>query len=143
MPEELIAQIKVVAKARQYSKEMADKRAAMYNAFMGENSDFFANVTTAASVVTEAEGILRELTLKAYADTGNKAPAPGVGIREVTKLEYDEKVAFTYAKEHLLFLQLNKTAFEKFAKDEEPDFVTIIKEPQATIATDLTALEEK
>ncbi len=140
MIEQLQEQIKVVAEARQHLQLLVDQKRSMYDAFIELNSDFFGLVTTAASIVNDTEDELRGLTLKAYAETGNKAPAVGVGIREVTKLDYDPKVALTYAKEHLLFLQLNKKAFEKFAKDEEPDFVVISQQPQATIATNL---EEK
>ena len=143
--EELLAQIKVVAQARRISQEMADKRQALYDEFISQHTEFFADVATAKSRVEVIEAQLRKLTLQAYAETGNKAPAKGVGIREVTKLEYDTKVAFDWAKAHKMALKLDTTAFEKIVKADTPEFVKVTTEPQATIATDLDAIlkEEK
>jgi len=135
---ELLDQIKVVAEARADSQKLSDRRKSMYDDFISQHTDFFADVASAASKVAEEEDKLRELTIKAYQETGNKAPAPGVGIREVTKLEYDPKEALRWAQEHKMALQLNKTAFEKLAKTDTPEFVTVSTEPQATIATDLS-----
>ena len=89
-----------------------------------------------------AEIKLRELTLKAYAETGNKSPAAGVGIREITILNYDSKIAFDWAKAHKMALKLDTEAFKKIAKADPPDFVKITTEPQATIATDLSKVLE-
>ena len=138
---ELGEQINVVVEARRKSQEMADKKRSMYDVFIDLNTDFFAEVATAASMVSEAEDKLRELTLKAYAETGNKAPAPGIGIRERTILTYDGKVAFDWAKAHKMALKLDTNAFEKIAKADPPDFVKITTEPQATIATELEKVE--
>jgi len=86
----------------------------------------------------EAEAKLREMTLAAWAKTGNKKPAPGVGIQQATQLVYEKGQAFTWAKEHGLALALDRASFENLAKADPPDFVKVIKEPRATIATDLT-----
>ncbi len=137
MIEQLKEQIKAVQELRVASKNISEALSEKRDQFTLEWKNLIDSDSNAKAAVAEEETKLRELTLQAYAETGNKAPADGVGIREVTKLDYDEKGALTYAKEHLLFLQLNKKAFEKFAKDEEPDFVTITQEPQATIATNL------
>jgi len=135
---ELIEQIKVVAEARvRAERALIDKLAAL-EVWEMENKALLEGAQEAHSQVAEAEANLRELTIKAYQETGNKAPAPGVGIREVTKLEYDPKNALMWAVEHRLALQLNKTAFEKIAKTDTPEFVTVHTEPQATIATDLS-----
>ncbi|KKN74746.1 hypothetical protein LCGC14_0387880 [marine sediment metagenome] len=140
MVEELLAQIKVVAGARKKAKELADKRQALYDEFTTLHCDFFADVATAKSKVALDEEKLRELALQAYAETGEKAPAPGVGIRELTKLEYDAGVAFDWAKAHKMALKLDTTAFEKIVKADTPEFVKVTTEPQATIATDLDAI---
>jgi len=137
MIEQLKEQIKVVAEARRDSQEMADKRKSLYDEFQTTHCEFLGDVVVAATVVSEAEDKLRELTLQAYAETGNKAPAPGVGIRERTILTYDNKVAFDWAKAHKMALKLDTSAFEKIAKASPPDFVKITTEPQATIATNL------
>ena len=137
MIEQLQEQIKMVAEAREHLRLLTDQKKSMYDAFIELNSDFFGLVTRAAGIVNETEDELRGLTLKAYAETGNKTPADGVGIREVTKLDYDTKTAFNWAIEHSMALNLDKRGFEKIAKVSPPDFVTITKEPQATISQNL------
>ncbi len=138
---QLRTQINAVVDARGKSQELADKKKTLYDAFQSEHSEFFGEVATVATEVSEAEEKLRELTLRAYAETGNKAPEVGVGIREVTVLTYDGKVAFDWAKSHKLALKLDTEAFKKIAKADPPDFVKITTEPQATIATELNKVE--
>lgn len=76
-------------------------------------------------------------------DPSSKEIIPGINIRETTKIDYDPTIAKSYAMKHLMFLKLDEKAFEKYAKDQketdaELDFVTILKQPSATIATDLS-----
>ena len=134
----LIEQIKVVAEAREQAEELEAKRKALYDEFLLGHVEFFSDVIKAKTRVEVNEEELRKLTLQAYAETGDKAPAPGVGIREVAILEYDKKVAFDWAKAHKMALKLDTRAFEKIVKADTPDFVTVASEPQATIATDLS-----
>ncbi len=85
----------------------------------------------------ESEQLLRELTLQAYAETGDKHPAKGVDIREITTYSYDEAEALKWAIEHKMALKLDETKFKNHVKADPPDFVTVTQEPQATIATNL------
>ena len=145
MIEQLKEQIKVVAEARKdkayYDEAIRELKVVWEN----HNKRILGEAATNREVMESAEAKLRELTLEVYAETGNKTPADGVGIREVTKLEYDTKTAYNWAIEHSMALNLDKRGFEKIAKVSPPDFVTITKEPQATIATNLDEirLEEK
>ena len=86
---------------------------------------------------TLAEAALKAATIIAYKETGNKAPAPGVGIREVTVLDYVPTEALDWAIKHSLALSLDKKAFETIAKGGQVPFVTLRVEPQAIIAQDL------
>ena len=142
---ELEEQIKLVAEARQEAEEASKRTNEAYQKWLAAHDQLLANEKYAKTSCQEAEGELRELTLKAYAETGDKAPAVGVGIREVTKLDYDVTKAFDWALEHRIALQLNKSAFDKLAKtapETRPSFVKITTEPQATIATELQVKEE-
>ena len=103
----------------------------------------FTLTANAVKNLEQAEAKLREITLAAYAETGNKTPAPGVGIREAAKLVYDERDALGWAKEHHLALQLDRKAFEKIAKADKLDCVEYLTEIVATIATDLSPYLEK
>lgn len=87
--------------------------------------------------VAKAEAALREATLIAYKETGNKAPAPGVAVRKITVLDYAPSEALAWAVKHSLALTLDKKAFETIAKHGRVPFVRIGLEPQATITTDL------
>ena len=69
--------------------------------------------------------------------TQNKQVAPGIVIRVLTKLQYDATEALKWAKHHDVALMLDRTLFEKIAKVTPPEFVEIVVEHQATIATDL------
>ena len=134
---ELEDQVKVVAEARVISLELKDQRNMLQELWDKEHQELLDTLTQAGADVAVEETKLRELTLQAYAETGDKAPAPGVGIRERTVLTYDGKVAFDWAKSHKMALQLDKKAFEKIAKADTPDFVKITTEATATIATNL------
>lgn len=142
MLEQLQEQIKVVARARQRVEVLVATKSDRMARWEEDNKDLLDANADATKYVAEMETLLRELTLQAYAETGNKAPAVGVGIREVTVLTYDGKVAFDWAKAHKMALQLDKKAFEKIAKADPPDFVKITTEPQATIATELEVNNE-
>ena len=137
MTEQLLKQIWVVARARQRAQVAYEAKNVAKAEWEERNKALLDEATIAAQETSEEEALLRELTLQAYRETGNKAPAIGVGIREVTKLEYDIKVAFNWAVEHTMALKLDTPAFEKIAKVSPPNFVKIFQEPQATIAAQL------
>lgn len=92
----------------------------------------------------ELREIVSNLTIQAFQETGNKKPAPGVGIRVYKSLKYNPDAALAWAKANNLdaAIQLNKSNFEKYAKgvaDVMPlDFVEYLEEPKATISSDLS-----
>jgi len=136
--EQLKEQIKVVALVRKASDEADLEKDKAYAEWVEAHTDLINAARVRREVVVAEETKLRELTLQAYAETGNKEPAPGVGIREITKLDYDQKVAYLWGLDHRMALKLDTTAFEKIAKVSPLDFVTIIGEARATIASDLS-----
>ncbi|KKK49883.1 hypothetical protein LCGC14_3130580 [marine sediment metagenome] len=139
--EELKEQIQVVIEARHEATVAKEAVKMAQEKWEEENDLIIAEAFNANRLVIEEEGRLRELTLQSYAETGEKAVAPGVGIRETTKLEYDTKTAFDWAVGHTMALKLDTSAFEKIVKADPPDFVKITTEPQATIATELNKVE--
>jgi len=104
-----------------------------------EHADLLQRVKVEAEILATREAQLREHGLSLYTKTGDKAPCPGVGIRSMTRLQYDAADALKWAKHHDVALALDKSTFEKIARVTPPEFVEIIVEPQATIATDLVA----
>jgi len=138
MMTELQGQIKAVAEARQLAQEASEAKNKALQEWQEQNKPLIEDALSKGQCVFEAEIKLRELTLQAYAETGNKTPAIGVGIRELTKLEYDPKEALKWAVQHQIALSLDKKSFEGFAKATPLEFVRVSTEPQATIATDLS-----
>lgn len=137
MFEEIKEQIKVVVEARQKAAKAHLAKDTAYQQWQDEHQDLIEAAMLARSKLDEEENLLRELTLNAFNQTGDKTLIPGVGIRIMTKLEYYPRVAFKWAVEHNMALSLDTRAFEKIAKASPPDFVTINQVPQATIATEL------
>lgn len=87
----------------------------------------------------KAEAEIRRQALTAYRETGDKAPHPAIKIKDFTVLDYNDGEALDYARVYIpRAVKLVKRKFEQAAKVLEPDFVTITKEPRATIARDLS-----
>ncbi len=145
MPEKkLREQINAVVEARGKVQVATVERTASYQNWLDSAQFLIATEGNAKTICQEAEAKLRELALQSYAETGEKSVAPGVGIREVTKLDYDSKVALTWGIEHHgIALKLDTKAFENVVKATPSivDFVTVTQEPQATIATELNKVE--
>jgi len=141
MLEQLKDQILVVVEARDDANLATSIREVSYQKWVKANEGLLNTESLAKLDRDTAEAKLRELTLQAYAETGDKAPMVGVGIREVTKLDYDKTVAFKWATEHVMALKLDTTAFEKIVKASPLDFVFQYLEPQATIATQLEVVD--
>lgn len=130
-------QIKIVAEARQVKANLDEQKKELYAQWEEATKPLLEQIASQSEKVTEAENKLRYMTIEEYKTTGNKAPAVGVGIRILTKLEYEPKDALKWAMEHQVALSLDKSSFEKFAKATPLDFVQVREEPQATIATNL------
>jgi hypothetical protein len=85
-------------------------------------------------VVRQAEEALRRLAVEVYQSTRNKEIAPGVRVREMTRLTYDPQDALTWAIEHRLALALDVKTFEQLARVTALPFVTYWVEPQTTLS---------
>ena len=143
MSEALKAQIIAVAAARNLAHSHLQSRAEATAKFAADNALLITLTANAVKNLEQEETTLRQMTLAAYAQTGNKTPSPGVSVRETVQLLYEERDALGWAKEHNLALQLDRKAFEKIAKADTLDCVKYLTVPQATIATDLTPYLEK
>ena len=87
---------------------------------------------------SEIEDAVQAEALAVFAETGSKKPAPGVGIRVMTRKVYSEKNAIVWCRTYApvcIKEALDKRAFEALSPE---DIVTIQEEPTATIAKDLS-----
>ena len=98
-----------------------------------------AALSDVSAEIAEADQLLRGLALDVFNATDNKHPHPAVTVKMFIVLRYDPDKALDFARDHLpKALKLDKRTFERAAKAIEPDFVTIAKEPKATIDKDLS-----
>uniref|UniRef100_A0A6M3LAG7 Uncharacterized protein n=1 Tax=viral metagenome TaxID=1070528 RepID=A0A6M3LAG7_9ZZZZ len=131
-------QIRIVAGMRDIAQRAKDVVNEARASWEEKHINWFDTARDTANAVNEAENLLRELTIKAYQDTGNKAPALGVSVKLFQTLDYDPKDALKWAMSHQIALSLDRKSFEGFAKATPLDFVTVKEEPRAQIATDLS-----
>jgi hypothetical protein len=105
-------------------------------------SGVYAELADAKERAGKAEDFLRSLAEAVYAeDPSNVEPAPGVTVKPVVFLRYDEQKAFEWAKRTGLALTFDKAAFEKIVSASPSsfvDFVGLASKPKASIAKDLT-----
>jgi hypothetical protein len=134
----LTEQIKLVAELRKKHTEMVEKKKQMYDEFISQHVEYFGDVVTAETKMKEAETKLREMTIEAYNETGDKQPAYGVGVKVIKILDYDIKEAYEWAIRHNMATILDVKNFEKVAKASPLEFVTYGEKLTATIATDLS-----
>lgn len=137
MVDQLKEQIAVVADARRWAQEASEAKTTARIEWEDNNRELFDTATATAQLVSDTEAKLRELTLQAYEQTGNKAPAQGVSVKIFEVLNYDADKAKEWALSHGLALKLDVPIFEKVAKAENLSFVSITAEPRAQIARTL------
>lgn len=99
--------------------------------------------------LSELEASIREAAIADYKVTGNKKPWDGVGIKEMTKYDYELAGAIKWAKENapmVVFETVDKKKFEKILSVTDPktlpEYIRVYKEPTATIASDLSMYME-
>lgn len=130
----------LIAKVRDYRQDVErfkEHWQALCRLLEEEHKGLLGDLQAATNTLREAEESLRQAILAEYQETGNKQPAPGCGVRILTKLDYDEDEATGWALEHRICLNLDKKTFERVAKAQALPFVTVTEEPQPTISTDL------
>ena len=123
-------------------------RETRYEEWQAANIDLFNTITGAEALLAAADKELRDAAVAQYqADPlHQKKIIPGVEIKEMTRLSYDDAKALEWAKEHGVALKLDAKVFEKVANAERLAWITVTDVPTCTVATDLSklvALEEK
>jgi hypothetical protein len=113
-------------------------------AWLEENAELIMKRSAIDDQIKTEEVFIRKFAVDTYVNTGNKKPAPGLQIKIVERLEYPEEEAVRWAIENNApgVLKIAKVKFDKAMKGEAakgavPLFVTMTKEPQAQIDTNL------
>lgn len=93
----------------------------------------------ATADVQDNDEYARRLVLEGYEATGAKRPHPAAQIKLFTVLDYDYEAAVEFCQAaYPQGIKLDKRTFEKAARALSLPFVTVTKEPRASIARDLS-----
>lgn len=137
MKQELIE----LKKLRNKQDTLKAEKEKLFEEFKQKNKWIFDELDNLNFSIEKTQGIIKNKALELFEKTGEKKLDYGVGIRVMKKLDYNESVAFDWAKSHNLALKLDKKKFEKIAKAEEIGFVKILEEPIATIPSKISIEE--
>jgi len=122
-------------------KAVLDAHRTEWEATWAELIDF---VDDAKNDVAHLESEIRTAGLAHYAANPDSKKLPhSLGIREVTRLEYDPAAALDWAMDKRMYLKLDTSAFEKVAKVTPVEFVTTITTTTVTIPTDGAKLRKE
>ena len=129
-------------------KELRDKantkRIQLDNAYENFNSmmaDEVAEYDMLVDFIENKEKYIREAVIEDYRKDLEKHRDFGIEVKILKSIKYSEDNALKFAKDHGLFLQLDKKGFEKFAKEnyaKEGDIIRIvdmIEEPKVYLPT--------
>lgn len=129
-------------------KELRDKantkKIQLDNAYENFNSmmaDEVAEYDMLVDFIESKEKYIREAVIEAYRTDLEKHREFGIEVKILKSIRYSEDNALKFAKDHGLFLQLDKKGFEKFAKEnyaKEGDIIRIvdmIEEPKVYLPT--------
>ncbi len=133
-----IAYLKRKARRLQKARDRQSQLDVEYRESMGEweekNKKLVSRRGRISRKVAEKEDELRQLTVKVFEKTGNREPAPGLGIREIGSFEVtDDEEILRWCIEHKLFLQANLVEIRAFSK------LWITEIPGIEVGTALTA----
>ena len=157
MKERLRMFVEKLAEARRRldvaQSSLSYKREALEARFQHENAGLLEEEAAARVEVLELEAHVKEMALQVAEEKGTTTPAPGVKIKRVRALEYDEGEAIKWVveihrKSPQALLSIKKRPFEKLMRaleesDLTPEFVAVKEERQVALARDLEkALEE-
>lgn len=85
-----------------------------------------------------ADGVLRNLALQAYDESGNRNPAPGLTIRDHQTVEYGhDDTVLDWCLKHKLFIKVDQVALRKFVlafSDYVPTPVAWVNDENPTVA---------
>ena len=103
--------------------------------FKALHNVLIANIREHKDGIATCESVIRGATYSA----DDRHPAPGLSVKEVTQLTYDEAQALEWAivHKHDTLLSLKRASFERVAEGLRLAFVTITKVPTVTIARNL------
>ena len=101
--------------------------------FEQENESLVSEIKQLTEKIGEIKKSIEDFVIPQFKENKDvKKFYGGIGIQERKVVSYDEKQAFSWAKEKDMFLQLDKKGFEKAVDGLNLDFVEIDKEPKVT-----------
>ena len=120
---------------RQKQESLVEKRKKLYDMLMIELEPLSKEIEENKVLMETTTENIKSIALEKFKETGEKKLEYGVAVKIMNKLQYDEKQALKWAKDHSMALNLDKRSFEKIAKADPMEFVEMIETPTATIPT--------
>ena len=120
MEKEMLLKLKVMIEAKEkVDAEIKAKKEAFEETLKAERliQENYENE------INQLKAELSEKAIKNFEETKSKTFIGGIKVQEAKKLNYDEKIAFDWAKEKQMFLQFDKKGFEKAATSLNLEFV--------------------
>jgi len=137
---DLRGMVETLCDLRRRSAEAAEAVHMARLAWEREHLALLAEESLAKAAVADIDKALRAEAEAWFRTSGEKHPAPGIEIKLLTTLLYDQQTALNWCVKHEMCLTIDTKRFEKYAKgnpDLLPGIVTVGKAPQCNIATDL------
>ena len=109
-------------------------------AFNKEHEELLSSILNTGNEIENIKGDLKLEAEDEYTRTGLKKLSGGIGIRLMTKLEYQEKDAMEWAKENMpiaIIHSIDKKQFETFAKNSELEFVNKVESITVTFPREI------
>jgi len=103
--------------------ELSDKRESLQKKFIEENEKTIGRINILRNSLIDVKNSLTEMGVEEYTETKEKKLTGGLGVRVISMLEYENKEALKWAKEHSICLSLDKRSFDKLAKTQDLEFV--------------------
>lgn len=136
--DDLLTKVRHLAACQRALAEAKAMYNAAFEAFLIDHELLVGQKDRCIADVMQAEDAVRDMAVAAWqADPSCKALAPGVNVRTMTRLVYDDAEAFAWAVKHGLALALDRKVFEGIARVQRPAFVQVTSYPVACVATDL------
>lgn len=103
---------------REELQKQKDHYNAEYAKFVEQHNELTAKIAVCKGKEFDLVTDIKLEAIEEYEKTGNKKLECGVGIRLITKLNYDSDKALLWALKHEMALSLDKKRFEQLAKQK-------------------------
>jgi len=104
--------------------------------FKTETNDLDLEIKGIKKQVEELKEEIEKLAITNFKETNEKVFIGGIKVQETKSFDYDALEAFKWAKDHDMFLELDKKSFDKYIKALKPEMLpSFVKTVEGNRAT--------